>query len=94
MSESKINDIIQRSLGAYSFDRYGKRLWKASIKFLLDEGYDEASIQWILLSKHMRWAADSCEEDANKIPLRGIKKYFIKNREYIQRSLKEYKVVS
>lgn len=45
--------------GAYSADRYGPAAWSTAAAELLRIYSDEATVEAIMMSKHMRYAADS-----------------------------------
>lgn len=51
-------EIAARTEDAYSADRYGSNEWAACAMLLLERGYSEIETEWVLRSKHMRWAAD------------------------------------
>jgi hypothetical protein len=55
-------EIATRTEDAYSADRYGRNEWAACAMLLLERGYTEAETEWVLRSKHMRWAADMSNE--------------------------------
>ncbi|MFZ9616464.1 MAG: hypothetical protein ACO3AG_07330 [Fluviibacter sp.] len=44
---------------AYSVQRYGQRQWRRSIELLAQRGLTDLQIRAVLLSKWMRWAADT-----------------------------------
>lgn len=52
-------DIYEKSRSSYSHDRYGKKAWMNAIALLLAAKYTPDQVVEILLSKYMRWAADS-----------------------------------
>ena len=59
-----VDKIAENTSGAYSVDRYGE-VWEEIIAFLLGDGVSQAAIEWILKSKHMRWAGDRMEPNMN-----------------------------
>lgn len=56
-TRAQIRALAQRTLHAYSADRY--RSWQACVALLLRRGLSERQAEAILLSKWMRWAADN-----------------------------------
>jgi len=56
-------EIAARTEDAYSADRYGSNEWAACAMLLLERGYSEIETEWVLRSKHMRWAADMSLND-------------------------------
>ena len=54
--------LMNKTEDAYSRERYGNQLWRTSIKYLL-KYYNTKQVEWILRSKHMRWAADAYENN-------------------------------
>jgi len=54
----KAFDLAIKTSDAYSYDRYGNDEWVKCIVFLMQEGYSEEEIDWVLRHKHMRWAGD------------------------------------
>lgn len=57
-----IQELIEKTSGAYSFDRYGEDGWRACIRLMLRRGYNEREIEAILRSKWMRWAGDGAKK--------------------------------
>jgi len=72
MSDAKA--LAEKTKDAYSHDRYGKKSWLAQTKFLLTK-FTEEQVEWILRSKHMRWAADKFET-ARGVPLKTMEKWY------------------
>ena len=54
----KASDLAGRTTDAYMYDIYKRSEWTKCIVFLMDQGLDEDQIDWIVRSKHMRWADD------------------------------------
>ena len=54
----KAFDIVDKTRTAYSFDRYGSEEWAKCVLFLHAQNYSLKAIEYILRSKHMRWASD------------------------------------
>ncbi len=54
--------IAENTVDAYSRGRYTDAGWRRIAQGLLDAGATAAEAEWVLNSKHMRWAAD----DANR----------------------------
>lgn len=50
--------IAAATQDAYSCDRYAPDQWVAVATLLLEEGATPAQVEWIMRSKHMRWAGD------------------------------------
>lgn len=80
-----VDRLSQETQDAYSAGRYGP-VWDEVIAFLLGEGLDVKAIEWILRSKHMRWAADRMEP---VISLDGFKAYYEKDKNYLQRDIEK-----
>jgi hypothetical protein len=59
LSDMEIQEIIFKTKTGYSYERYGAFGWINSIRNLWDLGYTKKQIEWIMLSKITRWAADS-----------------------------------
>lgn len=71
-------EIIMRATNlAYSYERYGKKAWKKSVRLLLSN-FSELEVVWILYSKNMRWAADNFEENGKKLKGDEIIRYLNK----------------
>ncbi len=66
--------LAEKTKDAYSAERYGKKCWLAQTKFLLIH-FTEEQVEWILRSKHMRWAADKFET-ARGVPLKTMEKWY------------------
>jgi len=58
---------------AYSRERYGENKWRHSIQKLLIH-FTPNQVEWILKSKHMRWAADM-SETSRGVPQNAIERY-------------------
>ena len=71
---AEAKEIFEATQLAYSFNRYGKKAWLNSVKYLLTYFTREQTI-WILKSKHMRWAADKFET-ARGVPLNTMEKWY------------------
>jgi hypothetical protein len=67
--------MAEKTSDAYSFERYGEKSWLANTKFLLAK-YTEEQVEWILRSKHMRWAADYAEGNYGRIPKNTMEKWY------------------
>jgi hypothetical protein len=55
--------LVLATQDAYSKSRYTDAAWLRITKQLLQDGLTEAEVEWILRSKHMRWAADAANRD-------------------------------
>jgi len=66
--------LAEKTKDAYSYDRYGKASWLANIKFLLTK-FTEEQVEWIMRSKHARWAADAFET-SHGVSSKTMEKYF------------------
>lgn len=55
--------IATKAEDAYSRDRYTTAGWIGTAKRLAAEGFDPAEIDWVLRSKHMRWAGDAANRN-------------------------------
>lgn len=76
--------LAYRSLDAYSLNNYGWGDWKKIIDYLCDEEKlcpDKVLI--ILLSKHMRWCADTAE-NSSYVYAKEFIEYYYKNKNNIQ----------
>lgn len=67
--------LAEKTEEGYSFERYGEKSWLANIKFLLTK-FTEEQVEWIMLSKHARWAADVTESNRNTIPKNTMQKWY------------------
>ncbi len=54
----RATEMAARTSNAYKYDGYGQEQWILIILFMMSYKVDEAQIEWILRSKHMRWAGD------------------------------------
>lgn len=72
---SRANIIAEKTGGAYSHARYGQTSWLANIAFLLTK-FTPEQVEWIMTSKHARWAADSSEKPSGKVPLNTMEKWY------------------
>jgi len=59
MENSIINEIIEATEYAYSVERYTKQGWINTIEYLYGKCFTVEQIINFMLSKDMRWAADS-----------------------------------
>lgn len=80
-----VDRLSKETQDAYSAGRYGP-VWDEIIAFLLGEGLDAEAIEWILRSKHMRWAGDRMED---KIDLDGFIAYYEKDDNLLQRDIEK-----
>jgi hypothetical protein len=55
--------IAARTHDAYSRPRFSDAGWLGVVQALLDQGATAAEAEWVLNSKHMRWAADSASRN-------------------------------
>ena len=67
--------LAEKTKDAHSCERYGKTSWLANIKFLLTK-FTEEQVEWIMRSKHARWAADNAEGDYGQIPNNTMALYY------------------
>ena len=81
------NEIAERTSNAYSFDRYGEKEWRAIASFLLQKGIDEDMVEWVLRSKHMRWAADHMPEFDEDIGVLGFVNYYDRNANKLRQDI-------
>lgn len=81
MNLGVVDEISQKTSDAYSFDRYGKKLWDEIIQWLLEGGYNEKEIEVILRSKYMRWGMDQM---GDKGSLEEFDDYFSDHEDGIQ----------
>lgn len=59
---ARISVLVDMTKGSWSFDRYGEREWRRTVRLLIDRGLDDREIEAVLRSKWMRWAADNCAD--------------------------------
>lgn len=59
-----VEDLADKTRDAYSACRYNS--WKACVKALRKEGYDDMQVEAILRSKTTRWAADHSKNSYGK----------------------------
>lgn len=82
LTNKQIKEVALLTSDAYSFNRYGIKKWMKAIEYLDSEGFSLSQIDYVLRSKLMRWAADSCCEinsrGGEKLNGLEIKKYFEK----------------
>ena len=57
--------VVAAAEGAYSQDRYTAFAWTRIARFLLHEGATQAEAEWVLRSKHMRWASDNANRSSH-----------------------------
>lgn len=67
--------LIAKTRGAYSFERYSVPAWLEVIETLLGYGLADAEIEWLLLSKHARWAADVDGAEYGSVPAVAFLRY-------------------
>lgn len=72
---------------AYSFDKYGKAEWIKIAQFLVDKGYDQSEVEFILNSKFMRWAGDNLNKNSG-LTLGIFKKLYDTSTKEIDKMLK------
>ena len=68
-----IQALMDATVDSYSRGRYGEGKWRKSIVQLLIH-FTPNQVQWILDSKHMRWAADS-NETSRGVPADTMQKW-------------------
>jgi hypothetical protein len=56
MTEAQI--IAANTSDAYMADSYGSERWTQEIQELLNAGYNQKEVEWIVRSKIARWADD------------------------------------
>lgn len=89
----RTKDLAIKTRDAFAFDRYGRDQWIAAVQVLVDAGYDDAEVEWILRSKHMRWAADAGEDFdyefgvSTIIGRKVMNEYIAKNKKHIDKNL-------
>ena len=90
MNIGLVDQLTQKTQDAFSASRYGDE-WGKIIGFLLEKELSPEAIEWILRSKHMRWAGDSMEyaEDRpdNVMSVEGFQNYLNNNKNDIQSDL-------
>jgi hypothetical protein len=59
MNTNEAKRIADKTVDAYSRGRYTDAGWLGIAKRLLEEGAAPAEAEWVLESKHTRWAADN-----------------------------------
>jgi hypothetical protein len=85
-----IQHIVDDTYEAYSFDRYGEKLWKEIIAWLLEGGYSPEEIELILGSKFMRWGMDYMEDRVpNQVSLKDFDDYFSDHEDDIQEMIED-----
>lgn len=84
-----VEDLAEKTSDAYSACRYNS--WKACVKALRKEGYDDMQIEAILRSKLARWAADSSKNSYGKASSVDLVNYVRENetKESIDQLTKE-----
>jgi hypothetical protein len=80
--------IMDYTRDAYSYDRYGEDVWEEIIEFLLSKNVLPEVIEWVLISKHMRWAADSIG-GSDQLSLKGFKQYYEIDRNALQQNIEQ-----
>ncbi len=81
-------ELADKTSDAYSFSRYGLDSWTEIASLMLDQGSSEDVVEWVLRSKHMRWAADHILVDSDEeIGLAGFEHYLKRNANDIQKDL-------
>lgn len=78
----KATGLAAKTTGAYMYSIYGHKDWVQCIVFMMDIGIHEDLIEWILRSKHMRWADGDSMEDGYGID--SFKEYWRANRNNVQ----------
>jgi hypothetical protein len=59
VSFDKVFELSCRTDNAYMYETYGEERWSENIHDLVDAGYSDEAIQWIMRSKIARWARDA-----------------------------------
>lgn len=54
--------IAEATTDAYSYERYLPAEWEGFARRLLENGFHEPAVTWLLRSKLMRWGADMAED--------------------------------
>lgn len=57
-----VQEMLDETDNAFSFDRYGESGWRGAIKVLRKRGLNDLEVEAFLRSKHMRWAGDRDEK--------------------------------
>lgn len=69
--------MSEETADSFSFDRYGEAAWRATILWLLQQGYTYSGVEAIMRSKHTRWAADNANR-YSRITSGDFKRYWLK----------------
>lgn len=83
-------ELATKTRDAYMAPDYGEAAWRECARFLFAEGFTADEAEWILRSKHMRWADDT--EGAgrgNKTNSGALRRYFARYEGEIRRGLAE-----
>jgi len=70
-----IDQLIEKTIDAYSFENYGYKSWKASIKMLRGRGFNDIEIHAIMISKHTRWAHDVSGKRFGQTTSKDLERY-------------------
>ena len=87
-------EIAKQTSDAYSFDRYGIDEWTGIAHFLLSMDVSPEVTEWVLRSKHMRWAADHMPEFDEKVGLEGFEHYVKRDANDIQKNLADSDILN
>ena len=63
MTRDEVKALADHTRDAHSRDRYTDAGWVQIIKRLDTEGFTLAQVEWVLFSKHMRWAGDAANRN-------------------------------
>lgn len=59
LNNRRVDALARKTEDAYSVSRYGAKSWHACAMLLVRAGLADDEVEWVLRSKHMRWAADA-----------------------------------
>jgi len=76
----KAIEITTRTTDAYMYETYRHGEWTKCIAFLLNQGLSVNQIDWIVRSKHMRWADDLEDGETRS---EAFENYYLTNRNSI-----------
>jgi hypothetical protein len=73
MTREEQRQLETTTIDAYSRDQYTS--WSACIAVLANANMTQAEAQAVLMSKHMRWAADMSNKPAGKVTSSDLVRY-------------------
>lgn len=82
IAQRTIDELVELTKGGYSYDRYSRYGWRGVIAFLQAQNLTDEQIVSVMLSKHLRWAADLSGQEYGDVNETAFVDYVKNDREF------------